>query len=448
MGFGWRRRSKASTPHGGPEEGQGQPRKAAGAELELVIPNHFLCPVSLELMRDPVTLSSGITYDRQSIEKWLKGGNLTCPVTNQTLKSSDQIPNHALRRMIQDWSVENRRFGIERVPTPRVPVTSLEISRILSGLEDSIRSLDIYRCLQSVQKINKYGRESEKNKSCIVTNGASKVLSAAFYAFQHESFQRELSVTELLEETLSTLSWMLPLDNEACVSMGQPASLSCLVGFSKTGDLSTRGAAVSILKQLSHDPKLVLLLGEVDCASESLLKLIVERPVYPAITKASLSIIHNLIFSSHSMKLVFLEMGLMEAILEVLVDYSGGICERALWVMDELCGSEEGRDKAYCNSLTVALLVKKIMRGSALANVYSVSTLWRLVKHERWDEQGKTMVEALQVGAFQKILLMLQCGCDDETKEKATELLKLMNPYKRGLECIESADFKDIKRSF
>ncbi|KAK4768174.1 hypothetical protein SAY87_003315 [Trapa incisa] len=42
---------------------------------------------------------------------------------------------------------------------------------------------------------------------------------------------------------------------------------------------------------------------------------------------------------------------------------SGGICERALQVMDELCGSEEGRDKAYCNYLTVALLVK-IMTGS------------------------------------------------------------------------------------
>ncbi|KAE8727189.1 E3 ubiquitin-protein ligase PUB22 [Hibiscus syriacus] len=37
---------------------------------EIEIPSHFLCPISLQL-RDPVAISTGITYDRESIEQWL-----------------------------------------------------------------------------------------------------------------------------------------------------------------------------------------------------------------------------------------------------------------------------------------------------------------------------------------------------------------------------------------
>lgn len=56
----WRRK-RASRGAGG--DG-GNKRKLS----ELIVPNHFRCPISLELMKDPVTLSTGITYDRETIE--------------------------------------------------------------------------------------------------------------------------------------------------------------------------------------------------------------------------------------------------------------------------------------------------------------------------------------------------------------------------------------------
>ncbi|KAF2321132.1 hypothetical protein GH714_034295 [Hevea brasiliensis] len=40
-------------------------------DLSVQIPYHFRCPISLELMRDPVTVSTGQTYDRSSIESWV-----------------------------------------------------------------------------------------------------------------------------------------------------------------------------------------------------------------------------------------------------------------------------------------------------------------------------------------------------------------------------------------
>ncbi|XP_039039418.1 U-box domain-containing protein 9-like [Hibiscus syriacus] len=63
-------------------------------------PQEFVCPLSKKLMRDPVILSSGQTYDRPFIQKWLKAGNRTCPQTQQVLSPrllTKNIPSfHAL----------------------------------------------------------------------------------------------------------------------------------------------------------------------------------------------------------------------------------------------------------------------------------------------------------------------------------------------------------------
>lgn len=90
-------------------------------EEEIEIPNYFICPISLEIMKDPVTTVSGITYDRQSIVQWLEKVP-SCPVTKQPLPlDSDLTPNHMLRRLIQHWCVENATRGVARIPTPRAP---------------------------------------------------------------------------------------------------------------------------------------------------------------------------------------------------------------------------------------------------------------------------------------------------------------------------------------
>ncbi|KAG8051798.1 hypothetical protein GUJ93_ZPchr0001g33134 [Zizania palustris] len=46
-------------------------------------PPDFRCPISLDLMRDPVVSASGQTYDRESITRWFGSGKSTCPKTGQ-----------------------------------------------------------------------------------------------------------------------------------------------------------------------------------------------------------------------------------------------------------------------------------------------------------------------------------------------------------------------------
>ena len=71
------------------------------------VPAHFSCPVSMELMVDPVMVVTGHTYDRPFIQRWLESGNKTCPVTGIKLRSLELTPNFALRMAIQDWATAN-----------------------------------------------------------------------------------------------------------------------------------------------------------------------------------------------------------------------------------------------------------------------------------------------------------------------------------------------------
>ncbi|PPD68979.1 hypothetical protein GOBAR_DD34145 [Gossypium barbadense] len=413
----WRKR------RAGKRAGKEQARNENG-EMELSIPRDFRCPISLDLMKDPVTLSSGITYDRPNIEKWIEAGNFTCPLTNRVLRSLEPIPNHIIRKKIQDWCVENRSHGIERIPTPRVPVSSMEVSEILSKIDVACKKQDGSRCLDLVAKVKSLAKESERNKRCIVSNGTGNVLSEAFAAFSMAAFDENVSV---LEEILSALVIMFPLDGEAKGFLGSASAMHCLIRFLSSGDLSRRRNAVLALKELvssmEDQRKILNQLSEMEGAIEALLKLI-KSPICSTSTKASLTIIYHMITSY------------------------GVMCEKALGVLDGIFDTEQGREMACKNALTMPVLVKKILRVSTMATEFSVSILWKLCKNEK-KEDGGVLIEALQVGAFQKLLLLLQLGCVEKTKDRVSDLLKMLNPYRSKIECVDPIDhFKGLKRPF
>ncbi|KAL8105796.1 U-box domain-containing protein 21-like [Apium graveolens] len=418
------------------------------SNMEVSIPNHFRCPISLDLMKDPVTLSTGITYDRHTIETWIEAGNKICPITKQMLSTFEPIPNHTIRKMIQDWCVDNSSYGIERIPTPRIPLSSHQVTEMLSKVVAGCRREEASACQELVGKIKRLVKENERNKRCFVANGTVGVLASTFEAFSKLSFDKNGAV---LEEILSCLSLMTPLDGEAKSFLGSNSSLNCMVWFLKSGDLSVQANSVLVLKHvLSSDQKKMEEFSRIEGSLEALVK-VIKEPVSPTTTKASLLIVYYMVSTSSSSRVDekiitrFIDMGLIERLLEMLVDCDKSICEKALGVLDGLCLTTQGREKAYANALTMPVLVKKILRVSDLATEFSVSIVWKLSKNDK-REDGGVIVEALRVGAFQKLLLLLQFGCNEKIKDKATELLKLLNLHREKLECIDSMDFKNLKR--
>jgi U-box domain len=62
--------------------------------------DEFLCPITYELLREPVVALDGHTYEKSAIEKWLKS-NHTSPRSGEIMEDSI-ISNTNLKKLIQD----------------------------------------------------------------------------------------------------------------------------------------------------------------------------------------------------------------------------------------------------------------------------------------------------------------------------------------------------------
>ena len=88
-----------------------------------VVPS-FVCPISGERFEDPVVTSDGHTYNRADIERWLRTRQ-TSPNTNLPLASAQLLPNHALRRAIEECMERDVQEG--RVDPACLEITQQEL---------------------------------------------------------------------------------------------------------------------------------------------------------------------------------------------------------------------------------------------------------------------------------------------------------------------------------
>jgi hypothetical protein len=71
--------------------------------IEIEIPEEFICPISHEMMEDPVFAADGHTYERQAIEQWFATGRCTSPMTGAVLSHVNLTPNHTMRSAINSF---------------------------------------------------------------------------------------------------------------------------------------------------------------------------------------------------------------------------------------------------------------------------------------------------------------------------------------------------------
>ncbi|KAG7386034.1 STIP1 y and U box-containing protein 1 [Phytophthora boehmeriae] len=71
------------------------------------IPDYFMCPISMEIMRDPVTTPNGVSYERRCLEEHLRHNGAIDPLTRKRLTLDMLRPNTSLRSAIQDYLEKN-----------------------------------------------------------------------------------------------------------------------------------------------------------------------------------------------------------------------------------------------------------------------------------------------------------------------------------------------------
>ena len=93
------------------EHAQGESLAAASAVKDVEPPEHFVCPISSDLMVDPVMCADGHCYDRAYIEAWLADHD-TSPLTGAPLEHKTLVAVHVLRKGAAEWA---RAHGAQHV---------------------------------------------------------------------------------------------------------------------------------------------------------------------------------------------------------------------------------------------------------------------------------------------------------------------------------------------
>lgn len=60
------------------------------------------CPITCNIMNDPVITPHGISYEKKAIVDWLSKNNF-CPITKKGLKENELTPNYKLKEIIDNY---------------------------------------------------------------------------------------------------------------------------------------------------------------------------------------------------------------------------------------------------------------------------------------------------------------------------------------------------------
>jgi hypothetical protein len=94
----------------------------------------LLCPITLELFRDPVLAQDGHTYEKEAIEDWIRK-NGTSPKTGQQLSIEHLSPNHIVKQLVAN------RIAQESPANTAVPSQNNAVIKVIFLSNSEIHSV-------------------------------------------------------------------------------------------------------------------------------------------------------------------------------------------------------------------------------------------------------------------------------------------------------------------
>ncbi|KAL2340885.1 hypothetical protein Fmac_008825 [Flemingia macrophylla] len=314
--------------------------------LACVVPEEFRCPISLEIMTDPVTISTGQTYNRDSITKWFRQGNMTCPKTRETLTNTQLLPNTTLKKLIQKFCANNgvaignstdRDHRAEiRTTQPGSPVAahamqflSWFISRRLVFGTDEQKSKAAYE-IQLLAKSNVF------NRVCLVEMGTVGPLLDLLGT--DDKVAQENAINALMK---------LAMDRSGVTFIMESRGLVPILNVLKRGlTLESRHVAIAVISYLSSSKELRKIMGE----SGELIPALVEAVKEGTLTlkRNAVVAIFGLLIRRNNVSKV-LAAGAVPALVNVLASCSDSreLVTDSLVVLAALADSVEGARAAF-----------------------------------------------------------------------------------------------------
>ncbi|WCJ35592.1 U-box domain-containing protein 30 [Euphorbia peplus] len=370
-------------------------------ELDLTdVPSVFICPISLDTMRDPVTLCTGQTYERLNILKWFSLGHYTCPTTMQELWDDSVTPNTTLQQLIYSW-FSQKYLGMKK-RSEDVQGRAIEVLESLKKVKGQSR----VRALKDLRVL--VGSHSTAKKA-VVDNGGVALVSSLLGPFTSHAVGSE-AIGILVN---------LHLDVSSKENLMQPARISLMVDILNEGCIETKMNCAKLIEVLIQGNEF----ESVNVSSLSLLVgllRLVKDKRHPNGALAGLGLLKSLCLNE-SVRNSVVGIGAIPKLMELLPGLNNECLELALCVLELLSTVSDGRLALKECGKTIPNMVKLLMRVSERCTQLTLSILWAICQLAP-EECAAIAVEA---GLAAKLLLVIQSDYNPALKQRASELLKL-----------------------
>ncbi|KAI3519745.1 hypothetical protein L1887_08960 [Cichorium endivia] len=407
-------------------------RYSFSQSMVINIPDEYRCPISLDLMLDPVIVASGHTYDRVSIAQWINSGHHTCPKSGKRLIHMALIPNYALKSLIHQFCEENNL----PVTDPATSSTSLEKSSstkrklpekaidhisATKAAMDAVKmtaeflvgklamgSVDIQR--QAAYELRLLAKTGMDNRRLISEAGAIPFLVTLLSS--HDPRIQEHAVTALLNLSIFENNKVL------IVAAGAIDSIVDVLGSGKTMEARENAAAAIFSLSLIDDYKVVI--GSRPKAIPYLVGLLKDGTTSGK-RDAATALINLAVYSVNKVNVVV--SGAVPLLIDLLMDDKAGITDDALAVLSLLLGCSEGREEIRKSKVLVPILIDLLRFGSRKGKENSITLLLGLCKDGDDEVARRLLMNPRSIPSLQS----LAADGSMKAQRKADALLRLLN---------------------
>lgn len=383
-------------------------------------PQDFRCPISMELMEEPVTISTGVSYERKNIEKWLfTCMKTTCPATMQRIENYDVTPNHTLKRLILSW--QQNGYAPSSPPPSPVQQPSTKHDELVSLIGTVGSTPFKVSSLKKLKAIIEMGSETKRDFK--KSGGVEALVKIAVQVLDENS---DFAAFRDCEEALLVLHRLeLSEEDESLIQscFSQPEPMKALAVMVQRGSAEARFYAISMFQKLAmakFDWNVVIQDQGMDFF-KSMLELVSDGICTKA-SSTALQVLIEIFNSSKKSRLKAIEAGAMCVLIEILPDSNRSKCEKVMELIKLLCECAEGRLAFLEHGLAIGAISKKLLHASNCATKIGVKILWAICKYHPTE---RVLEEFLAFGAVKKLVALLHIDGRSSTKDKVVMILKM-----------------------
>ncbi|KAH9317860.1 hypothetical protein KI387_019629 [Taxus chinensis] len=401
-------------------------RDAAGSGSKdkhyMSIPDELKCPISLDLMRDPVIVDSGHTYDRVSISGWLDSGHSTCPLSGQKLpRHPALIPNYALRSLVSQWCDRHKlpfhlaTSAASAAAAADEDAVKMTAAFLVGKLATGSREIQT----QAAYELRLLAKRGKENRKCVAEAGAIPFL-VPLLSPSSEGKAQENAVTALLNLSIN--------DNNKALIMAASGAVDGIVGVLQESDsMVARENAAATLFSLSLVDDYKIAIGAKDAAIPALVTLL--REGNSRGKKDAATALFNLSVYNGN-KAAVLKGGTVGVLVDLVVNMECGACviTDALALLSVLAGFEGGLEEIVRSGRAlVPALIDVVKVGSEKGKENAIAVLAAMCKSDAPANREET-VSKLAENIIPILQTVTSMG-SSRAKRKAISLLKLLTAH-------------------